>query len=65
VNCRDTVERLSEYFDDELDDRLHDEVEAHLDACRRCARYAASLMRTIELVRQCGREVSSDCETFV
>ncbi len=36
MRCRDAVERLWAYLDDELDQTDHDAVEEHLRYCLRC-----------------------------
>lgn len=36
IGCREAVERLWSYLDDELDDVDHEAVEAHLSYCLRC-----------------------------
>jgi anti-sigma factor (TIGR02949 family) len=36
IDCATAVRRLWDYLDGELDDARMAEVDAHLDACRRC-----------------------------
>ena len=53
--CRDLLEQLSLYIDDELDARRRRALVAHLKRCPCCEEFAASLRRTVTLCRDAGR----------
>jgi len=45
--CDETSERLSEFLDEELDDRSRKRVALHLAICEGCAQFAAELASTV------------------
>lgn len=49
--CRELFARLSEYLDGDLSVSLCETFRAHLEACRPCDAFTATLRRTIELCR--------------
>lgn len=51
--CKEIFADLSNYLDDELDDSLCEELEKHMDGCKPCIAFLASLEKSIE---QCRRE---------
>jgi anti-sigma factor RsiW len=51
TECRELFARLSEYLDGDLSLSLCEAFRAHLDACRPCDAFTATLRRTIELCR--------------
>lgn len=54
LNCREMFERLSEYIDGELDEKLCECFDEHLQDCEPCQRFIATLRRTVELYRESG-----------
>jgi anti-sigma factor RsiW len=51
LNCRDLIELIAAYSDDELDDATRAAFEHHLAHCRSCRAYLRSYLQTIELAR--------------
>ena len=47
--CKDFIDLLIEYVDDELDEQTRSLCEQHMDLCRQCADYLESYMTTTEL----------------
>jgi RNA polymerase sigma-70 factor (ECF subfamily) len=56
ARCKAMFAELSEYLDEQLDDSLCDELEKHLDGCRPCQAFVASLEATIEQCRRSPEE---------
>jgi anti-sigma factor RsiW len=56
LNCREIFERLSEYIDGELDVKLRERFDKHLQACEPCLRFVATLRKTVELCRESSAE---------
>jgi RNA polymerase sigma-70 factor (ECF subfamily) len=52
MTCREMLERLSEYLDQELGEELRTAFRAHLAGCEPCEAFCRSLRRTVELCRQ-------------
>ena len=52
-HCKEIFADLSNYLDDELDDSLCEELEKHMDGCKPCIAFLASLEKSIE---QCRHE---------
>jgi len=50
--CKAMFAELSNYLDEQLDDSMCDELERHLDSCRPCEAFLASLQATIEQCRK-------------
>jgi len=50
--CKEIFADLSNYLDDELDDSLCEELEKHMDGCKPCIAFLASLEKSIEQCRQ-------------
>ena len=50
--CKAMFAELSNYLDEQLDDSMCDELERHLDGCRPCEAFLASLHATIEQCRK-------------
>ncbi len=55
VRCRQMLERLSMYIDDELGARQARALAAHLRQCPCCEEFAESLRRTVTLCREAGK----------
>lgn len=58
ARCKDMFAELSDYLDEQLDDSLCRELEAHLNSCGPCQAFLATLKATIEQCRRSGRECS-------
>jgi len=58
VDCRDVIDRLSEYLDQEVLLAVREELEAHFAACEGCRIYIETLKKTITLYRS---EADSQC----
>jgi anti-sigma factor RsiW len=56
MKCRDMVEHLSEYLDDELNAGLRRLIETHGGDCPPCRAFIATLAKTVEAVRSLPRE---------
>jgi anti-sigma factor RsiW len=52
--CQHIVDRLSDYLDGDLADPERWEVKLHLEACARCARFAAELAATVRALHRLG-----------
>ncbi len=50
--CCKTAERLSQFLDDELDERARHEVAIHLAICEACAHLAADLAATVHALHR-------------
>jgi anti-sigma factor RsiW len=50
-SCRDTTERLTDWFEGELTRADRVELGAHLAACRGCRTYLGQLVVTVEALR--------------
>jgi RNA polymerase sigma-70 factor, ECF subfamily len=55
-SCKQMFAELSDYLDDELDDSLCAELEKHMNGCRPCQAFLASLEKSIEQCRVAPRE---------
>jgi len=56
ANCKAMFAELSDYLDERLDDSLCEELERHINGCRPCQAFMATLEATIEQCRRSGRE---------
>ncbi|MDG2049728.1 MAG: zf-HC2 domain-containing protein [Myxococcota bacterium] len=56
MNCREFVEFLMGYLDEELDETARSVFEAHLGGCRDCHRYMEDYVQAVELGRAACRE---------
>jgi hypothetical protein len=52
TDCREVLERLSEYLDEELAPGVCDEIAAHLAICSDCEESKRRLIESIEACRQ-------------
>jgi RNA polymerase sigma-70 factor, ECF subfamily len=50
--CRELFAALSDYLDEKLDDSMCEKMEAHMDDCRPCQAFLATLEQTIAQCRQ-------------
>jgi anti-sigma factor RsiW len=53
--CRHVRSLLSDYLDGELNDDASQQVQAHLDDCKRCAARYRALRRTVLFIQTKGR----------
>ena len=56
LTCRDLIDFLRAYLDDELPPALRRRFEDHLDACPPCLLYLDSYRETVSLAAQAGDE---------
>jgi anti-sigma factor (TIGR02949 family) len=54
MNCRDLLNGISDYLDDELRREICQELEAHLVECPDCKVYVDTMKGTVALVRDLG-----------
>ena len=57
LSCREILEKLSEYIDQEIDPSVCDEIEAHMAGCSPCIAFLNSLKKTVKLYNKTGEEV--------
>lgn len=57
LNCREMIERLSEYIDDELGAELSECFDEHVLDCEPCRKLFATLQKTVELCRESRADV--------
>jgi anti-sigma factor RsiW len=56
MNCQELISYLSAYLDNDLDQALRADAEAHLATCRNCHVVLDTTRQTILLYRECGSE---------
>jgi anti-sigma factor (TIGR02949 family) len=56
LDCREILDRLSEYIDAELDPSLCDEIEAHMEGCSPCVAFLNTMKKTVVLYKHCGEQ---------
>jgi RNA polymerase sigma-70 factor (ECF subfamily) len=56
AQCKAMFAELSDYLDEELDDSLCEELEAHMNGCGPCQAFVATLEATIERCRKSPRD---------
>lgn len=54
ATCHETLDRLSDYLEDELTPRERMRIVRHLARCERCRAMRESLSRTLEQLRSLG-----------
>ena len=59
LTCQELVERLTDYLDDAMPPVERARLEAHIDECLGCERYADQLRMTIRLVAAAGRRTGA------
>lgn len=64
-SCDDTREQLSEHLEGSLPSRRERRVTRHLRFCRRCRAIYQSLTRTVESVRNLGRQEETEPDPSV
>lgn len=58
LTCREILEHLSEYIDEELDPSICDEIESHMSGCSPCIAFMNTLKKTVKLYNTAGKEVA-------
>ncbi|OGP98815.1 MAG: hypothetical protein A2Z51_10510 [Deltaproteobacteria bacterium RBG_19FT_COMBO_52_11] len=56
MKCQEILERLSEYLDGELDPKLCQDLERHMEDCHPCLLFVDSLKKTIPLYKYASCE---------
>ncbi len=49
VSCRQVLEELSNYIDNDVDAKLRDQIENHLKSCRRCSVILDTTRKTVRI----------------
>lgn len=57
MTCAELIRYLSDYIDQNLDEALTAEAEAHLATCQNCHVVLNTTQKTIALYKQSGRQV--------
>lgn len=71
LSCREILDNLSAYIDEELDPSLCDEIQRHMAGCDPCVAFLNTLKKTVVLYRSCAeqddlpREVHIDLHRFL
>jgi RNA polymerase sigma-70 factor (ECF subfamily) len=55
-DCVKFFKKISEYLDGELDDKICNEIDAHLRQCPECSEHVDSLRKTIQLCKETAVE---------
>ena len=50
ADCRTVVQKLSNYIDGRVDDRLRDRIEAHLERCNQCATLLETTRKMLKML---------------
>lgn len=58
LTCREILEKLSEYIDEEIDPKICDDIEKHMEGCSPCIAFLNTLKKTVKLYNTAGKEVS-------
>ncbi|MGD0623777.1 MAG: zf-HC2 domain-containing protein [Thermodesulfobacteriota bacterium] len=56
MKCKDILEKLSEYLDGELDPKLCQDIERHMEDCHPCLVFVNTLKKTITLYKFASSE---------
>ncbi len=56
LRCRDVVELLAEYLDDQLDLTTAAALDAHLTGCEECSAFTSTYRKTVQALRQLREE---------
>ncbi len=51
MNCRQIIEALSDYMDDNVDADQGDSIDIHLESCRTCKGVLNTFQRTVDFCR--------------
>ncbi len=60
LTCREFIEFLQAYYDNELSDAVHTSFQTHLGACKGCHEYLRTYGETIRMVQSVGDEPCKD-----
>ncbi len=58
LTCKEILDCLSEYVDEELDTSICDEIENHMNGCSPCVAFLNTLKKTVTLYNTAGKEVT-------
>jgi anti-sigma factor (TIGR02949 family) len=71
LSCREILDHLSAYIDEELDVSLCEEIQRHMEGCNPCIAFLNTLKKTVVLYRSCAgqdpmpEEVHIDLHRFL
>ncbi|NOY43834.1 anti-sigma factor family protein [Deferrisoma camini] len=71
LTCKEILEQLSAYIDEELDPSICAEIEAHMEGCNPCVAFLNTLKKTVVLYKysaegdEVPREVHIDLHRFL
>ncbi len=54
LDCRQVLDELANYLDDETAASIRQQLEEHLEHCRPCRVLVDSTRKTIQIVTECG-----------
>jgi hypothetical protein len=57
LTCKNILDMLSEYIDEELDYSVCDEIENHMSDCTPCIAFLETLQKTVKLYNTAGKQV--------
>ncbi len=63
LTCREMLDFVMAYLDDELPGDIRSEFERHLKVCPSCVNYLESYQRTIRLSKSVWRDLDEPAET--
>ncbi len=58
LSCKEILENLSAYIDEELDPSVCDEIRRHMSDCNPCVAFLNTLKKTVVLYKYAGQEES-------
>jgi anti-sigma factor (TIGR02949 family) len=58
LNCQDILRHVNDYLDEELEQELCAEIEAHIASCPNCKIVVNTLKKTIQLYHSSGQEIA-------
>ncbi|MDW7710429.1 MAG: zf-HC2 domain-containing protein [Deferrisomatales bacterium] len=56
LSCREILDHLSAYIDEELDVSLCEEIRRHMEGCSPCIAFLNTLKKTVVLYRSSGEQ---------
>lgn len=64
MECKKLLEELSNYIDHDIDTKICEDIEKHIDGCSPCQVFIETLRETVKVFREeCReREVPPDCK---
>jgi len=60
MKCREILESLSDYIDDDLNAEECDQIETHVERCAPCQAFLNTLQRTVDFCRDATVESIND-----